>query len=61
MNIIYGNKYVTNEETVDKEITSIEDLMVAILDFLETKENDFKNGNEELPNDWFNTIFWKEK
>ena len=60
----YGNAYVFNTETII--LDNLEDKINKcgqsfidgfLLSFLETQENDFLDDNNNLPKDWYNTIF----
>lgn len=52
----YGNKYVENTELGEKEEV-LENNRAAVLDFLDTQEEYFKeNGN--LPSDWLDSMFF---
>lgn len=61
MILVYGNKYTTNEEEWNKEKPSDEDMLTATLDYLQSQEEDFRDENDKLPEDWFDTVFWREE
>lgn len=61
MILLYGNKYVTNEEEWNKEKPSDKDMFTATLDYLQTQEEYFRDENDKLPEDWFDTVFWREE
>lgn len=57
--IIYGNAYVCNTESFPKSGFNEKVITSAALDFLETQEDEYLNDNGQLPDDWFDSIFWK--
>lgn len=58
--LTYGNKYCENVEESAKKHG--DDLMhSATLDFLATQVAFFEDGNGKLPEDWWDSIFWKVK
>lgn len=61
MILVYGNKYVANEEEWNKEKPSDEDMLTATLDYLQTQEEYFRDENDKLPENWFDTVFWREE
>lgn len=57
--LIYGNAYAQNTEESNTDTQDEESKLTATLDFLETVEDDYKDSNNVLPDDWFDTIFWE--
>ena len=54
--LIYGNKYIENVEEWNKEKPSDRDMLTTALDCLDAYQFLCK---DELPEDWYGTIFWK--
>lgn len=61
MILVYGNKYITNEEEWNKEKPSDKDILNATLDYLQSQEEYFRDENDKLPEDWFDTVFCREQ
>ena len=57
--LVYGNAYTCNHEESNSNNYDEESMLTSALDFLETVENDYMDENNKLPDDWFDTIFWK--
>lgn len=58
----YGNKYVTNTEDIDEskiDQISDEDMKTATLDFLDSMQYYFLDEDLRLPEDWYESIYWK--
>lgn len=57
--LIYGNRYVSNKES--RETSDVDDQTVqgAVLDFLQSVEDEYYDSDGNLPEDWFDSIYWE--
>lgn len=59
--IAYGNKYVKKEEEANREVPCDDVLRSNVQDFLASLQGDYVDENGNLPEDWYESIFWDIK